>query len=87
MKTEAWLRRKIELKEQAVQLIQEDIGDLKRELAIHLGRDVNQQQNYGGNIEPKGIKAIYVDPRFDWSVNGDGQTLVNPLGGERDRKW
>lgn len=63
MKTEAWLRRKIEIKEQLIQITQDDIGDLKRELAIHLGQDVNQQQSYGGDIH-------------QWSTTSDGQTMI-----------
>lgn len=41
MKTEAWLKRKIELKEQLVTITLEEIGDLTRELMVLQGKAVN----------------------------------------------
>jgi hypothetical protein len=52
---EEFLRRQIELKETEVIDLQEEIGDLRRELRVIQGKVVNNQSGLGGSIEPKPI--------------------------------
>jgi hypothetical protein len=84
---EAWIKRKIESLEDQRDSINNVIGDLRRELMTLNGQPVNDQQNYGGNIEPKSlncapisdsdrekIKRIYVDP-----LAGAGKPIFDPF--------
>lgn len=49
---EHWLLRKIESLESQRAIINNLIGDLNRELMTLRGMSVNNQNNYGGDIEP-----------------------------------
>jgi len=66
METEAWLRRRIELKEQAIKLFQEEIGDMRRELMKIQDKAMNDQADYGGD----GVKSLNAAPIYDPFVDG-----------------
>lgn len=60
MKTEAWLKRKIELKQQLVSITLEEIGDLTRELMIIQGKETNGH----------GVRSLNAAPIYDPFVDG-----------------
>jgi len=51
MKTEAWLKRRIELKEQAISIMQEEIRGLEQELAREEGHSLNCAPIYDPFLE------------------------------------
>lgn len=57
MKTEAWLKRKIELKEQLIRITQEEIDEMRRELAHIQSRTVKKMRQH---------KAGYREPQRCW---------------------